>query len=111
MSVPSLFIIKQNDRLPRIRAQLLDSTGKPLSLTGKTVTFRMRPAGGGAIKVNLLACDIVDGPRGITEYAWAGGNTDTLGDFNAEFVVTDASLVQTVPSNGFITVRVIASLA
>lgn len=106
MSVPAVFNIKQGDRLPGLTVQLLDSTGQPLNVAGKTVAFRMRPATGGALKVTSGSCTIVDGARGLVRYPWAAADTDTLGDFDAEFIVTDAGLVQTIPSSGYVTVRV-----
>lgn len=110
MSVPNLFILKRNDRSPGIEGQLLDSNGKPLPLTGKTVTFRMKPIAGGAYKVSGGLVTVLDALRAVVRYVFAAGETDTLGDFNAEFVVMDAGLPQTVPSSGYVLVRIEPSL-
>jgi len=95
------FNMKKGDRLPILRAQLLDSEDVPIDLTGASVQFRMRPRSGGALKVNAAAT-VVDAPAGIVEYAWAALNVDTEGLFVGEFAVTLVGLIQTVPSSGVV---------
>lgn len=104
------FTIKQNDRLPKLRATLLDGSGSAIDLTGAGVVFRMRPRAGGALKINASAT-VVSAAAGIAEYAWAAGDTDTAGLFDAEFVVTLAGLAQTVPASGYVLVLVEPPLA
>lgn len=97
------FRIKKNDRLPRIRALLTDSAGAVLDLTGATVQFRMRARDGAALKVNAAGVNV---GAGIVEYAWATGNTDTPGIYDAEWVLTYAGQVRTVPTAGYSSVVV-----
>lgn len=104
------FYIKKGDRLPKLRATLLDGNGAAVDLTAATVQFRMRPRGGGALKVNSPAT-VVTPLAGIVEYSWAAADVDTEGTFEAEFAVTLAGLVQTVPASGFVLVSIEAPLS
>ncbi|MEK7178567.1 MAG: hypothetical protein AAB721_02855 [Patescibacteria group bacterium] len=97
------FYLKKGDRLPKLRATLLDGDGAAINLTGAAVQFRMRPRGGGALKVDAAAT-IVTPASGIVEYSWAALDVDTEGVFDAEFAVTLAGLVQTVPASGAVLV-------
>ncbi len=97
------FNLKKGDRLPKLRATLLDGDGAAINLTGGSVQFRMRPRAGGALKVNAAAT-IVTPASGIVEYSWAALDVDTEGVFDAEFAVTLAGLVQTVPASGTVLV-------
>ena len=100
------FTVKKGDRLPKLRATLLDSSGAAIDLTAASVQFRMRPRGGGALKVNAAASVVAPATSGVVEYAWGATDTDTEGNFEAEFAVTLAGLVQTVPASGFVLVSV-----
>jgi hypothetical protein len=104
------FNMKKGDRLPKLRATLLGSDGNALDLTGASVTFRMRARNGGALKVNASAT-IITAVSGIVEYSWAAADVDTEGYYDAEFAVTLAGLVQTVPSGGYVLVWVTPALA
>jgi len=96
--------LKQNDRLPKLRATLTDGSGNPIDLTGSSVVFRMKNFDGtGSLKVNGAAT-VITPAAGIVEYAWAAGDTDTAGTWIGEFAVTLAGLVQTVPSSGYVVV-------
>jgi hypothetical protein len=94
------FSLKVGDTLPRIRVTLSDVDGTPVSLAFCTVKFRMKTSSN-VIKV-FADATIVDGPNGVVEYAWQTADTDTPGDFYAEWVLTFTSSpagVQTVPNN------------
>jgi hypothetical protein len=101
------FNLKRGDRLPKISATLKDSTGAVVDLSGgATVTFRMRKVGStGALKVNTSA-NIVNAAGGVVEYPWAATDTDTAGDYEAEFVANFGSLVQTHPNDSYIDVKI-----
>ena len=57
------FTIKAYDRVPSLLV-VLSANGQPVNLTGATVMFIMRPAAGGAVKINAPAV-IVDAVSGI----------------------------------------------
>lgn len=99
----STFTIKKGDRLPKLRATLVDGNSAVINLTGGSVQFRMRARAGGALKVNAAAT-VVDAVNGVVEYAWQAIDVDTAGTFDAEFAVTLSGLVQTVPSSGYVLV-------
>jgi hypothetical protein len=103
------FVIKQGDRLPKLRQVLTDGANAPLDLTGVTgVAFRLRPQNGGAL-VTLTGSAAVVAPAtsGIVEYSWGPGDTATRGDFFGEWVLTYAGPVtRTVPAPGYVTVEV-----
>jgi hypothetical protein len=104
------FDIKRNDRLPQLRATLLDSTGAAINLTGMTVTFKMRPRDGGALKVNQAGA-VVSAGAGTVSYTWQAGDTDTPGIYDAEWVLTSVSGDQTVPTAGYLVVTVLPNLS
>jgi len=94
------------DRAPFLRKTLFDATG-PIDLTGVVgVKFNMIPIDGGAAKVSLGTCTIVQTgtdpnivDKGVVEYPWAAIDLDTAGIFLGEFQVNYAgSISATFPS-------------
>jgi hypothetical protein len=102
---------KQGDRLPSLNISAVTSDGSAYDLTGATVVFNMRTADGLTIKVNRSAATLVSGPAGTLRYDWATGDLDTAGDYHAEFECTIAGRKLTVPTNGYIPVRVLDDIA
>lgn len=104
--------MKQGDRLPALRVALLDANGTAIDVTSATVTFRMRDARTKALKVAAGTCTKPNGGAdGVVQYAWAAGDTDTVGAYEGEFACSFAGpLVQTVPTNGYVTLVVVDSL-
>jgi hypothetical protein len=70
----------------------------------------MRVKGGAVLKVNSAAA-IVSALAGTVAYTWQAGDTDTLGIFDAEWVLTYSNGVQTVPTSGYLAVKVSAALS
>lgn len=106
------FQLKQNDRLPKLRAALTDSTGAALDLTGATVGFRMRARGTGtAVVLTGTAAAVTPATSGVVEYTWGAGDTATPGVYDAEWVLTYAGSVQTVPTTGYLVVVVEPAIA
>lgn len=100
------FSIKRNDTMPSIAASLEDSDDSAIDLTGATVRFLMTPIGESTAKVDAAAI-ITDAANGKVKYDWQSEDTDTLGTFVAEWEITYSSGgIETVPSNGWTTVRV-----
>jgi hypothetical protein len=104
------FFLRQGDTLPRIKATLKDATGATINLGGGAlVRFRMRAQRGGALKVDQPAT-ITDAAAGQVEYAWQAADTDTAGDYLAEWRVTFGSDRQTHPNSTFVEVSITAGL-
>ncbi len=105
------FVIKQNDTRPKYVVQLVDNFGEPdqgpVDLTTATaVKLIMAAKVDGSIKVNDTAA-ITTPAQGIVTYTWDAADTDTVGEYDAEFEITwgDGG-VETVPNDGYLEVRV-----
>lgn len=101
------FSIKRGDRLPKLRATLLDADDAAINLTGCTVAFRIRSVATGVTADHAGA--IVDAAAGIVEHTF-GTEADTVGLLQAEVIVTFPGGQQTIPSRGVITIEVVPSL-
>lgn len=93
------FIIKRGDTSPAIRYSLAPA----VDLAGASVAFQMRARQGTIITNATAVIDSFDPP--IVRYSWTPEDTETAGNFQAEFVVTygDGS-IETFPNVGFIAV-------
>jgi hypothetical protein len=100
--------LKRNDLEPALRATLKDADG-PVNLTGLTVRFLMRDSSG-ILKASGL-CTLVDAPNGVVTYSWQSGDTDTAGDYTAEFEVTvSVGRTRTFPNGGYIQITIVEDL-
>lgn len=105
------FFIKQNDTSPFMTASLKDASGSAVDIQGASVRFHMRSVGSTTVKVDDAAV-ITDGENGAVKYEWSSGDTDTVGQFQAEFEVTYAGgKIETFPNNSYILVQVIDDIA
>jgi hypothetical protein len=104
----STFYIKQGDTLPRLRATLSRSDGTAIDLT-TAVSVSMRMRGQGSASVLVKSAAIITAASGIVEVTWSVGDTATAGAYDAEFEITFADGVQSVPTDSFLTVIVSAS--
>ena len=105
------FYAKVGDVGRTIETQILDAAGNPIDITSATVTFRMWHSGASSAKVNAAAT-VVDGPNGKASYTWAAGDTDTAGDWLADWniVITAGVNVLTVPTDGWNHVLITSSV-
>lgn len=110
----SAFSIKRGDTGPTLTAVLSDDNGV-INLAGATILFTMRKVydpdceTAPPLKVSAAAT-IVDSPNGKCAYAWVAADTDTAGEYLAEFHVTIAGLKMTYPSAAQIAVTVLDSV-
>lgn len=115
MSLPTKvdFYIKEGDRDPALVANLVDENEEIIDLTAAVaVKFFMIKPPGTTPKVNGSAAVVVGDPEdGTVRYAWASGDTDTPGDYNAEFEVEWSDGTKTTfPNFRFINVRIMKSI-
>lgn len=103
--------VKQGDRLPSLSVTAVQADGTAYDLTGATVVFNMRAADSGTVKVSRSAATLVDGATGKVRYDWQSGDLDTNGEYLAEFECTISGRKLTIPTNGYIPVRVIDDIA
>ena len=102
---------KQNDTAPAIAEQLLDGTGAPVVLTGGSIKFMMWGQGDAAVKVNATAT-ITDAVLGKVSYTPSSTDTNTVGDFLAEWEVTfGGGAKETFPNSGHQKIRVVDDIA
>lgn len=88
----SAFQIPAGDRLPELEVQLSDKNGN-VPVVGATAEFTMRGP-----RLVAGAATLTDAANGIVSYAWAVGDTDTVGEYHASFRVTFADgRAQTFP--------------
>lgn len=105
------FYIKQNDTSPAMLATLQDASGTAVNLTAATVRFHMRAIGATQTKVNAAAT-ITDAPNGIVRYNWSASDTNTVGQFQAEFQVTYADgKIETFPNDSYLPVEITDDIA
>lgn len=72
------------------------------STTGATgVTFKMRPAAGGALVVD--SAGVLTGAKQVS-YTFTGIQLDTAGTYNLEARLTFSDGSETVPTSGYVTV-------
>lgn len=106
----TIFTIKRGDTLPFIEATLRSENGTPVNLAGATVLFKMKKPGSNAVLINR-ACTITDAANGVVRFAWQAGETDTIGNYSAEFEATFfGGSVETFPNDGYVTIRVVGDI-
>ncbi|CDK39666.1 BppU family phage baseplate upper protein [Halorubrum sp. AJ67] len=94
------FSLAVGDTAPSIQAVLRDSVGDGVDLTDADVQFQMRQPRGGDVLIDKPA-DVIDATAGVARYNWNASDTNELGRYRAEFVVTYKSgAVETFPNVG-----------
>lgn len=108
-----IYYVSRGDTAPAVTDTLQDYLGVVVNLTGAAVRFHMVDRNG-VVKVNAAATGPSGGAldtTGQVQYQWIAGDTDTAGEFLAEWQVTfQNGQVETWPDNDHATVFVAADL-
>lgn len=104
------FNLKQNDTFPSMEAVLLDGNGFPVDLTRASVRFHMRNAAG-AVVIDEAAI-VTDEVAATVAYYWTAADTQTVGNFSAEFEVTyQDGNIETFPNASYIEIIITDDIA
>jgi len=100
----STFYIKQGDTAPDIAYTLTP----PTDLTGATIVFNLRLKGSTDLLLDRVPAEIVGAPtQGVVKYSWVTGDTDEIGDYDAEFEVTyPDGTIATYPNYKYFPVKI-----
>lgn len=79
--------LKQNDTSPTLDAILKDADGNVVNVAGASVQFHMIGTRDSTLKIDAAAT-VVDGAAGHVRYTLQTGDTDTPGEYKAEYEVT-----------------------
>jgi len=91
MSTETLYM-KRYDLQPYYYAQVVDSDGDVIDLTGATIRCTMKSLGGTVvINRGTTGVTITNATEGYFEYRWQSGDTDALGTYHIEFEITPAA--------------------
>jgi len=101
--------IKRHDTLPGLGVTLKTYDGTPINLTDATVLLTLKSASSNAILFDK-PCQIIDAEAGTLIYLWGSTDTNTSGEYFAEFEITNASGKLTVPTIEIFTVVIIDDL-
>lgn len=105
------FAMKRHDRRPVLRMTVTkQSDGSALDFTGATAKFLMYDSEG-VEKVNAVAAIEAPPTSGILRYDWQAGDTDTEGEYKAEFEVDYGGGDKlTIPNADFLFVKIYEDL-
>lgn len=106
----NVFVIKQNDTLPVLKMQLLDSSNNPINLDLCGIVFIMANYKGEVVLTKQA--EIVDINAGIVQVNWDANDTANVGDYLCEIKVSmpDGNRI-TIPTDEYIYVMVIEELS
>jgi len=109
------FVIKTGATEPGLRAQLTDDNDNAIDLTGASVEFIMAEPGGDRVIEDTVT--ILNPSEGRVAYTWKSADTDTAGQYNAEFAVdysgdTGSNFVadEYFPSDDYLSIHIMESL-
>lgn len=106
----SVFYIRRGHSLPTLSDTLMELDGTPMVIpVTASITFRMRSATGGDLKVDAPAT-VVDANAGKVKYTFSETDTDTAGNYYLDWLFEDVSGVQAVPVNTYKVAVVIPDL-
>lgn len=93
-----MFHLKSGDLVPVYALQLADAGGSAIDITSATeVRIRWTTPSGAAVTKDLA---IANATEGRVQYQWEAGDTDEVGRYTAEVLITWPDGPQTLPSQG-----------
>ena len=106
----TLFTIKRGDTSPALSATLLDPDGEPADLSlAERVEFRMNAPYDDELITGSTDDNVsyLNKGEGRVQYDWQPGDTDTVGQKEAEFVVEYSNgNIRTYPNDGFFYINI-----
>lgn len=97
-----VFKVGRGDTLPSIKIKATTKiSGKVVpvpNLAGGTVVFTMTDAQGTKV-VDRAPATLEDAANAVLRYDWQAEDTDTAGEYDAEFEITVAGKVLTIPND------------
>ena len=93
---PDVFHIKQGNLLPSLSGYA--EPAALVDLTGATITFSMVSEAGNVIIQDAAASAVVLTVAPEVSYAWASGQTDKHGKFEAEFTASYGAVPLSIPN-------------
>jgi hypothetical protein len=103
-------IVKKNDTTVWVFT-VRDANGVQNLASATTVKIMMTPVGSTTLKINKIACSVIDAPNGRIQYNPVAGDVDTIGDFNTEVEIVWADgRISTWPSAGYLPTHIWADL-
>jgi hypothetical protein len=102
--------INAGDTQPVLTKTLEYSDLTPVDLNGKTVTFELRSMMAAQPVALTGAVTIIDAANGIVSYTFSAADSALPGNYIASFVVTAGSDTMTFPTEGYLWVKIQASL-
>ena len=102
------FSIKVDELLPKLVGTCVDENGDVIDLTNATAVKlkMMNPGDQGSPKIDSAANFLAPKTDGRVEYIWQGTDTDTDGDFDAEFLVTFPGGPTHFPNHRYMEIRI-----
>lgn len=101
---------KTGDTSPAIEYYLQDYDLEPINLIDASVKFQMKEANSDTVLIDSSAT-IVDENEGRVKYEWQEGDTDTAGNYHAEWEVTYSDgTIETFPKEKNIIVTIIEDI-
>jgi hypothetical protein len=103
MSLTAAITIRQGDTATPLTAKAFDADGYTDLTAFASIAFRM-------VGPDTITGAATGDALGNLSYAWASGDTDTVGEYDAVWVCTDGSgKTQTFPQGTNLTVTIVAT--
>src|SRR4051812_10142951 len=105
------FTIKKGDRLPAIKFSLKEKDGSAMNLANCSIVFNYSLKASGSTVVSRTVL-IEDASLGTAQYEWVAADTDTVGVYQGELVITfNSGRELTLPANGYIIYEIVDDIS